>query len=64
MLKKHGGFFLAYGDTAVTLESAHLGEGRIVILQLPSEAAAQSWLVTPSVRPSRSSVERVPKCNS
>jgi len=40
LLKKHGGSFLSYDDSTVTLEGAYPREGRIVLFQLPSETAA------------------------
>tara|TARA_B110000503_G_C7130793_1_gene406730 strand:+ start:1226 stop:1537 length:312 start_codon:yes stop_codon:yes gene_type:complete len=47
ILKKHGGTFLTYDDNTVTLEGAHPREGRVVMFQFPSEAAAQAWFADP-----------------
>ena len=47
LLKKHGGSFLSYDDSTVTLEGAYPREGRIVLFQLPSETAAQAWFGDP-----------------
>ena len=47
ILKRHGGEFLTYDDTTVTLEGASPPEGRIVILRFPSEEAAQGWFDDP-----------------
>lgn len=47
ILKKHGGSFLTYDDNTITLEGAHPREGRIVMFQFPSEAAAQAWFDDP-----------------
>lgn len=46
LLKKHGGRFITYDDTAVTLEGTHPG-GRLVMFRFPSEAAARCWYNDP-----------------
>lgn len=59
LLKKHGGSFLSYDDSTVTLEGAYPREGRIVLFQLPSETAAQAWLAIQSIKRLQSTVVQV-----
>lgn len=47
ILKKHGGSFHTYDDSSETLEGDSSPEGRIVIFQFPSEAAARAWWADP-----------------
>ncbi len=47
ILKKHGGSFHTFDDAIVTLEGNAPPEGRMVIFQFPSEAAARAWYDDP-----------------
>lgn len=47
ILKKHGGSFHTFDDRSETLEGSGGPEGRIVIFQFPSEAAARAWWADP-----------------
>lgn len=47
ILKRHGGSFFTYDDNTVTLEGAEPREGRMVLFQFPSAAAAQAWYEDP-----------------
>ena len=43
ILKRHGGEFLTFDDSADTLEGTAPLNGRIILFKFPSEAAARSW---------------------
>ncbi len=43
LLKKYGGQFVTYDDTAETLEGTNPREGRMIIFSFPSEQAAKDW---------------------
>jgi uncharacterized protein (DUF1330 family) len=43
LLKRHGGEFVTYDDATLTLEGDSPPQGRLVILNFPSEAAAREW---------------------
>ena len=43
MLKKYGGSFLTYDDSAETFEGVSPPEGRVIIFSFPSEQAAKDW---------------------
>jgi uncharacterized protein (DUF1330 family) len=47
ILKQHGGSFLTFDDSIKHLEGSEPREGRIVIFQFPSEAAAETWYNDP-----------------
>ena len=47
ILKKYGGKFLTYDDTAETLEGTIPREGRMIIFSFPSEQAAKDWYADP-----------------
>ena len=47
ILKRHGGQFVTFDDSSVTLEGEAPPPGRIVIFQFPSEEAAQNWFGDP-----------------
>ena len=47
LLKKHGGQFFTYDDNTTTFEGASPREGRMVMFQFPSEAAAVAWYNDP-----------------
>lgn len=47
ILKKHGGNFITYDDNAETLEGDSPREGRMIILNFPSEQAAKKWYKDP-----------------
>ena len=42
-LKKHGGEFITYDDSPVTLEGEAPRDGRMIIFKFPSEQAARDW---------------------
>jgi uncharacterized protein (DUF1330 family) len=43
MLKKYGGSFLTFDDSADTFEGVAPREGRMIIFSFPSEQAAKDW---------------------
>lgn len=43
LLKRHGGKFLTFDDNIEVLEGSAPLDGRIIIFQFPSEAAAKAW---------------------
>lgn len=47
ILNKHGGSFHTYDDDTITFEGEAPREGRMVIFQFPSEAAAKEWYNDP-----------------
>ena len=47
LLKKHGGSFLTFDDSSECVEGDEGREGRMVIFQFPSEAAARGWWADP-----------------
>lgn len=47
ILKRHGGSFVTYDDSSVTLEGSSPPEGRLIIFRFPSEQAAQTWYDDP-----------------
>lgn len=47
ILKKHGGSFFTYDDNTQHLEGSDPRQGRMVIFQFPSEAAAVAWFNDP-----------------
>ena len=47
ILKRHGGSFFTYDDNPDTLEGSEPREGRVVLFQFPSEAAARAWYADP-----------------
>jgi len=47
ILKKHGGTFFTYDDNLLHLEGPDPRQGRMVMFQFPSEAAAVAWYNDP-----------------
>ncbi|MEM9256776.1 MAG: DUF1330 domain-containing protein [Pseudomonadota bacterium] len=47
ILKKHGGSFFTYDDSTKHLEGSDPLQGRTVVFQFPSEAAAEAWYNDP-----------------
>mgnify|MGYP000262365101 CR=1 FL=1 len=47
LLKKHNGSFITFDDNSVHFEGNDPREGRMIIFQFPSAAAAQTWYDDP-----------------
>ena len=47
LLKKYGGEFVTYDDSAFTLEGTSPRTGRMIIFKFPSEAQARAWYADP-----------------
>lgn len=47
LLKKHGGSFVTFDDNIKHMEGTEPRPGRIIILQFPSEEAAEAWYNDP-----------------
>lgn len=47
LLKKHGGEFLTFDDSAETLEGGQQLQGRVILFKFPSEEAARAWYNDP-----------------
>lgn len=47
LLKRYGGEFVTFDDSAVTLEGDSPRSGRMILFKFPSEAQAQAWYADP-----------------
>jgi uncharacterized protein (DUF1330 family) len=47
ILKRHGGEFITYDDSSITLEGEARIPGRIVLFRFPSEKHAKDWFDDP-----------------
>ncbi|MDP3515964.1 MAG: DUF1330 domain-containing protein [Pseudohongiella sp.] len=47
LLKRYGGEFVTFDDSAVTLEGDSPRTGRMILFKFPSEAQAQAWYADP-----------------
>lgn len=48
LLKKHQGSFITYDDNIKHMEGSDPREGRIVIVQFPSQTCAEQWYADPA----------------
>ena len=46
-LKKYGGEFVTYDDDPITLEGESPRDGRMIIINFPSEQSARDWYADP-----------------
>ena len=47
LLKRYGGEFVTFDDSAVTLEGVSPPSGRMILFKFPSEAQAKAWYADP-----------------
>lgn len=47
LLKRHGGEFITFDDSPITLEGVAPRAGRMIIFKFPSEAHAKNWYADP-----------------